>query len=68
MRPDDEEFNIPARQIKAHEQPKELTRNLLPFQKEGLGWMLEQEESYVQGGILADEMGKIQFCAFDYDK
>ena len=31
---------------------------LLPYQKEGLGWMLYQEKSNSRGGILADEMGK----------
>lgn len=30
---------------------------LLPYQKEGLGWMVNQELTDVHGGILADEMG-----------
>jgi DNA repair protein RAD16 len=30
---------------------------LLPYQKEGLGWMSNQESSDMHGGILADEMG-----------
>lgn len=40
------------------EQPKELMLPLLPFQKEGVGWMRQQELSPdFKGGILADEMG-----------
>ena len=30
---------------------------MLPYQKEGLGWLCAQEEGKVRGGILADEMG-----------
>ncbi|CAG9575087.1 putative DNA repair protein [Leishmania major strain Friedlin] len=38
--------------------PSTLLRHLLPYQKEGMGWMVRQEvESPVKGGILADEMG-----------
>jgi DNA repair protein RAD16 len=37
----------------------DLLMPLLPYQKEGLGWMLHQEESSVHGGILADEMGMV---------
>jgi SNF2 family DNA or RNA helicase len=33
-----------------------LLMPLLPYQKEGLGWMLHQEQT-AHGGILADEMG-----------
>ena len=39
------------------EPPPELDAQMLPYQKEGLGWMCAQEESTVRGGILADEMG-----------
>ncbi|KAJ1405421.1 hypothetical protein B484DRAFT_404468, partial [Ochromonadaceae sp. CCMP2298] len=35
----------------------ELLMPLLPYQKEGLGWMLNQEMGVTRGGILADEMG-----------
>lgn len=39
-------------------QPPRMTVTLLPFQREGLKWMLMQErESEYKGGILADEMG-----------
>lgn len=36
--------------------PPELLLELLPFQREGLGWMVRQELSAYRGGILADEM------------
>ena len=46
---------------KAWDQPFEpsgdLLMPLLPYQKEGLGWMLHQEQNEAHGGILADEMG-----------
>ncbi|KAI5815944.1 SNF2 family N-terminal domain-containing protein [Pyronema omphalodes] len=38
-------------------QPEGLSLSLLPFQKEGLHWLREQEKSEFRGGILADEMG-----------
>lgn len=39
------------------EPPSTLLMPLLPYQKEGLSWMMNQETSLVRGGILADEMG-----------
>jgi DNA repair protein RAD16 len=36
---------------------EDLLMPLLPYQKEGLAWMIHQENSTVRGGILADEMG-----------
>jgi hypothetical protein len=39
------------------EPTEDLLMPLLPYQKEGLGWMLHQEQSEAAGGILADEMG-----------
>ena len=39
------------------EPSEDLLMPLLPYQKEGLGWMSSQEHSDVHGGILADEMG-----------
>ncbi|QDZ23350.1 ATP-dependent helicase [Chloropicon primus] len=57
LRPEDLEAIVPARVLEECEPPEALTQNLLPFQKEGLGWMLDQEDSEVKGGILADEMG-----------
>ncbi len=35
----------------------DLLMPLLPYQKEGLAWMLNQERCSIHGGILADEMG-----------
>lgn len=37
--------------------PPQLVCNLLPFQRESLFWMTNQERSVFRGGILADEMG-----------
>ena len=37
--------------------PSQLVCNLLPFQRESLFWMINQEHSFFRGGILADEMG-----------
>jgi DNA repair protein RAD16 len=39
------------------EQPQGLTIKLLPFQLEGLNWLVKQEQSQWKGGALADEMG-----------
>ncbi|KAJ3040875.1 DNA repair protein rad16 [Rhizophlyctis rosea] len=39
------------------DQPSDVLVKLLPFQREGVFWMREQEESRFSGGILADEMG-----------
>lgn len=39
------------------EQPQDLSLRLLPFQREGVAWMLRQEETEFAGGILSDEMG-----------
>lgn len=38
----------------ALEPPATLLMPLLPYQKEGLGWMVYQEDSNFRGGILAD--------------
>lgn len=45
------------RSVEQAEQPPGLTIKLLPFQREGLHWLLKQEASEWKGGILADEMG-----------
>ncbi|KAF6008949.1 hypothetical protein HII12_003838 [Brettanomyces bruxellensis] len=48
----------PERKAERMKQPDGLTITLLPFQQEGLHWMVEQEQnSSYNGGILADEMG-----------
>eukprot|EP00439_Symbiodinium_sp_Y106_P082225 s792_g21.t1 len=44
-------------QIAPAKAPASLRGSLLPFQAEGLAWMLQQEEGECRGGILADEMG-----------
>jgi DNA repair protein RAD16 len=46
-----------AEKLKPVKIPKEITAPMLPFQKEGLAWMCNQEETKGMGGILADEMG-----------
>lgn len=38
-------------------QPDGMSISLLPFQLEGLNWLVKQEEGIYNGGILADEMG-----------
>ncbi|KAK9456921.1 SNF2 family N-terminal domain-containing protein [Dipodascopsis uninucleata] len=47
----------PKRAVRKALQPPELTVKLLPFQLEGLHWLVEQEKSEFRGGMLADEMG-----------
>lgn len=37
-------------------QPAGFSMKLLPFQREGLNWMMKQEEGPWKGGMLADEM------------
>ncbi|CEJ03071.1 Putative Adenosinetriphosphatase [Rhizopus microsporus] len=50
--------NTEKAHIEPVEQPKELSLPLLPFQKYGVGWMIQQESvNTFKGGILADEMG-----------
>ena len=39
------------------EQPEGISMPLLPFQREGLYWLQQQERSIWHGGLLADEMG-----------
>ncbi|GEQ66775.1 hypothetical protein JCM33374_g438 [Metschnikowia sp. JCM 33374] len=38
-------------------QPPDMNVRLLPFQLEGLNWLIKQEEGEFAGGVLADEMG-----------
>lgn len=38
-------------------QPPNMNVRLLPFQLEGLNWLLKQEDGEFGGGVLADEMG-----------
>jgi DNA repair protein RAD16 len=39
------------------QQPLSISRQLKPFQLEGLHWMIEQEKTKYRGGLLGDEMG-----------
>ena len=39
------------------EQPKSISRQLKPFQLEGLAWMKAMEKTEWKGGLLGDEMG-----------
>ena len=55
--PNDPGF-LKERTLPRHPPPEALTRPLLPYHEEGLGWMLKQElDEDCGGGILADEMG-----------
>mmetsp|Transcript_28795 Transcript_28795/g.66965 ORF Transcript_28795/g.66965 Transcript_28795/m.66965 type:complete len:1122 (-) Transcript_28795:125-3490(-) len=58
----DEEVQMPAvpaaRSFPQAEKPAALKVPMLPFQAEGLYWMLQREEDRTtKGGVLADEMG-----------
>ena len=55
--PNDLAFSKPEGPVPRLPAPEGLTRPLLAFQEEGLGWMVANETGPVQGGILADEMG-----------
>lgn len=47
-----------VRKVERAKQPEGMALTLLPFQLEGLSWMIRQEEEgNYTGGILADEMG-----------
>ena len=54
---DADELIQTAFQGKVRDSPPGLSATLLPFQREGVSWMYNQEQSDVAGGILADEMG-----------
>ncbi|PIA13127.1 hypothetical protein COEREDRAFT_49822 [Coemansia reversa NRRL 1564] len=47
----------PPRAPQQINQPAALKIKLLPFQREGVKWMVDQEDTLFNGGILADEMG-----------
>lgn len=44
---------VPERALQPHGMPIKL----LPFQLEGLRWLIDQENGIYKGGVLADEMG-----------
>jgi len=49
--------NMPALTAGKAEQPKTISRQMKPFQLEGLAWMKEMETTKWRGGLLGDEMG-----------
>lgn len=49
--------NAPKYVAERAPQPDGMSIRLLPFQLEGLHWLLAQEDSEYGGGVLADEMG-----------
>lgn len=54
----DELENMPVLNVGKAEQPKSISRQLKPFQLEGLAWMREMEKKTEwKGGLLGDEMG-----------
>lgn len=48
---------LPQVKVERAPHPPGMTIKLLPFQLEGLNWLIKQEEGEFGGGILADEMG-----------
>lgn len=53
----DELKDAPKYVAERAEQPTGMSIKLLPFQLEGLMWLIKQEASKYRGGILSDEMG-----------
>ncbi|KAK1783596.1 SNF2 family N-terminal domain-containing protein [Copromyces sp. CBS 386.78] len=49
--------NMPVLKAGKAEQPKSISRQLKPFQLEGLAWMTAMEKTEWKGGLLGDEMG-----------
>ncbi|KAK4212345.1 DNA repair protein RAD16 [Rhypophila decipiens] len=49
--------NMPVLKAGQAEQPKTISRQLKPFQLEGLAWMKAMEKTEWKGGLLGDEMG-----------
>ena len=49
--------NLPKIGSVTIEQPKNITRELKPFQLEGVAWMKAMEQTEWGGGLLGDEMG-----------
>ncbi|KAL2268683.1 hypothetical protein VTJ83DRAFT_3529 [Remersonia thermophila] len=49
--------NMPVLKAGKAEQPKTISRQLKPFQLEGLAWMTAMEKTEWKGGLLGDEMG-----------
>ncbi|KXJ93292.1 SNF2 family N-terminal domain-domain-containing protein [Microdochium bolleyi] len=49
--------NMPVLTAGKAEQPKTISRQMKPFQLEGLAWMRAMETTQWRGGLLGDEMG-----------
>ncbi|UKZ70586.1 uncharacterized protein TrAtP1_011561 [Trichoderma atroviride] len=49
--------NMPAINAGKIDQPRSISRQLKPFQLEGVAWMKEMEKTEWKGGLLGDEMG-----------
>ncbi|KAF3062791.1 DNA repair protein RAD16 [Daldinia childiae] len=49
--------NMPVLKADKAEQPTTISRQLKPFQLEGLAWMKAMEATKWKGGLLGDEMG-----------
>ncbi|KAM0433967.1 hypothetical protein ACHAPT_003911 [Fusarium lateritium] len=49
--------NMPVLKAGKAPQPQTISRQLKPFQLEGLAWMMEMEKMEWKGGLLGDEMG-----------
>ncbi|KAF4453033.1 putative nucleotide exsicion repair protein RAD16 [Fusarium austroafricanum] len=49
--------NMPVLKAGKAPQPQTISRQLKPFQLEGLAWMMEMEKTEWKGGLLGDEMG-----------
>ncbi|PBP25151.1 DNA repair protein RAD16 [Diplocarpon rosae] len=49
--------NLPKAEENPIEQPANISRELKPFQLQGVGWMIEMEKTDWAGGLLGDEMG-----------
>lgn len=52
--------NMPVLKAGRAEQPKSISRQLKPFQLEGLAWMTAMEKTEWKGGLLGDEMGLVR--------
>lgn len=49
--------DMPVLKAGKADQPKTISRQLKPFQLEGLAWMTAMEKTAWKGGLLGDEMG-----------
>lgn len=56
--------NMPVLKAGRAEQPKSISRQLKPFQLEGLAWMTAMEKTEWKGGLLGDEMGLVRYGFF----